>query len=80
MKTVYYSGVGCNPTHKHTTDEFIDIMKCEFQHKSWANDIDTYGKEHLPELHYKDWVLPDDFCFFTLDDWLGFSGAGYKDN
>ncbi len=72
---VYYSGVGCNPTYKHTRDEFITIMKREFQHKSWAIEIEIYGKACLPELNYKDWILPDDFCFFTIEDWIDFAGA-----
>ncbi len=73
--SVYYSGIGCNPTHKHTKEEFINIMKREFQHKSWAYEIETYGKDALPELNYNDWILPDDFCFFTFDDWVDFAGA-----
>ncbi len=75
METVYYSGIGCNPTHNHTKEEFINIMKCEFQNKSWVNEIEMYGKNNMPELNYKDWILPDDFCFFTFEDWLDFSGG-----
>jgi hypothetical protein len=26
-------------------------------------------------LKFKDWILPDDFCFFTLDDWIDYAGA-----
>lgn len=38
----------------------------QFTHKKWKKEI---------QLKFKDWVLPDDFIFFTLDDWIEFSGA-----
>jgi hypothetical protein len=31
--------------------------------------------ENEIQLNFKDWVLPDDFCFFTLDDWIDYAGA-----
>jgi hypothetical protein len=27
------------------------------------------------QLQFKDWILPDDFIFFTLTDWIEYSGA-----
>jgi hypothetical protein len=72
---VHYSGIGANPSHKHTKEEFVAIMKQEFQDKQWGEEIEMYGKEQIEELNYKDWILPDDFCFFSLEDWLDYSGA-----
>ena len=42
--------------------------------KDWNNDISW-----TEQLQFKDWVLPDDFIFFTLDDWIEYSGAGILD-
>lgn len=72
---VYYSGIGANPSHKHTKEEFIEIMKREFQDALWGEEIEMYGKEQIEELNYRDWVLPDEFCFFSFEDWLDYSGA-----
>ncbi len=72
---VYYSGIGANPSYKHTKEEFVAIMKREFQDKVWREEIEMYGKEQIEELSFKDWILPDDFCFFTFADWIDFSGA-----
>ena len=30
---------------------------------------------NLIQLQFKNWVLPDDFIFFTLKDWIEYSGA-----
>ena len=68
---IIYSGIGCKASHEHTVDEFLDIMNKHITHKDWNNEISW------PEqLQFKDWVLPDDFVFFTLDDWIEYSGAG----
>ncbi len=74
-KSVYYSGIGCKDGYKHTVQEFIEIMKNEFQHKSWENELKMFDKSDILELNFNDWILPDDFCFFTLEDWIEYSGA-----
>ena len=38
--------------------------------KDWKNEISWPA-----QLEFKDWALPDDFIFFTLDDWIEYSGA-----
>jgi len=77
-RIVFYSGVGSKESHQHTVQEFLAIMKEEFQNKSWAAELEMYEKSEIDELNFKDWILPDDFCFFTLEDWLEFSGASIK--
>ena len=57
---IYYSGIGCKKSEIHTEQEFLDIMKKEFIWKDWNNAV-TWPAQ----LQFKDWVLPDDFIFFT---------------
>ena len=45
-------------------------MKTHFIWKDWNKDC-TWPAQ----LQFKDWVLPDDFIFLTLDDWVEYSGA-----
>ena len=71
---IFYTGIGCNKSHLHTETEFLEIMRIEFTHKDWTHDM---RKLFNYQLEYKDWVLPEEFIFFTLDDWLDYSG-GYK--
>ena len=67
---IYYSGIGCKKSEIHTEQEFLDIMKKEFVFKDWNKD------ESWPaQLQFKDWVLPDDFIFFTLNEWIEYSVA-----
>lgn len=74
-RIVFYSGIGSKESRCHTVAEFLTIMREEFQDKSWAAELEMYEKSEIVELNFKDWILPDDFCFFTLEDWLEFSGA-----
>lgn len=67
---IFYTGVGCKKNYIHTEQEFLDIMDKEVAHKDWNNDISWSA-----QLQFKDWVLPDDFIFFTLQDWIEYSGA-----
>ena len=65
---ILYTGIGCNKTGKHTENEFLNIMNTNFTHKNWKN-------LNVDQLQFKDWVLPDDFIFFGLPDWIEYSGA-----
>ena len=72
---ICYDGIGCNEREIHTELEFLEIMNHEFTHKSWKDELAmSLDKKHY-QLDFKDWVLPDDFVFFTLSDWLEYSGA-----
>ena len=67
---ILYSGIGAKKNYIHTEQEFLDIMKKECVLKDWNNSISW------PEqLQFKDWVLPDDFIFFTLNEWVEYAGA-----
>lgn len=77
-RIIYYSGVGCKVHYQHTVADFLIIMREEFQDRSWADELEKFDKSEIEELNFKDWILPDDFCFFTLEDWLEFSGATIK--
>ena len=70
---VFYSGIGCKESGEHTIEEFLSIMNKEFTHKEWKEEILSIQQDH--QLKFKDWVLPDDFVFFTLADWIEYSGA-----
>lgn len=72
---IYYTGIGCNKTGQHTENEFLNIMNREFTHKSWRYELGIIPREHPHQLQFKDWILPDDFIFFTLTDWIEYSGA-----
>ena len=74
-RVVYYSGIGSKESHVHSVLEFLKIMREEFQDRSWAKDLEEFDKKDIDELNYKDWILPDEFCFFSLEDWVDFAGA-----
>ena len=73
---ILYDGIGSNPTGIHTEEEFLKIMSKEFTHKNWSYilKIIKTRKQHY-QFDFKDWILPDDFVFFTLTDWIEYSGA-----
>lgn len=71
---ITYDGIGTSKT-VFTEDEFLKLMNEKFTHKKWKRNYDFYEAEI--QLRFKDWVLPDDFIFFTLDDWIEYSGASY---
>ena len=71
---ILYTGIGAKTDGIHTEQEFLDIMNKEFTHKDWNNSISWPA-----QLQFKDWVLPDDFIFFTLQDWIEYAGAGSYD-
>ena len=63
---IFYTGIGCNETGEHTEKEFLDIMCKEFTHKIWRFELVKISREYYYQLIFKDWILPDDFIFFTL--------------
>lgn len=79
-----YTGIGSNKNGIHTEQEFLNIMNKEFTHKDWNENCKKGCKEgiikDLIQLSpFKEWVLPDDFIFFTLQDWIEYAGAGTYD-
>jgi hypothetical protein len=77
---VYYDGIGSNPNGIHTQSEFLKIMNDNFTHRIWSDVLSVIPREFHPSLQYKDWILPDDFFMFSLDDWIDYSGAILKEN
>jgi hypothetical protein len=76
-----YTGIGAKKNGIHTEQEFLNIMNKEFTHKDWNKNCKKGCKEGIIQdliqlTPFKDWVLPDDFAFFTLNDWIEYSGAG----
>jgi len=72
---IFYTGIGCHESGHHTEEQFLDIMKREFTHKTSRCELAAIPREHHYQLQFKDWVLPDDFVFFTMNDWIEYSGA-----
>lgn len=73
---IIYDGVGADPSGVHTPERFLEIMN---RPKKWQKRPETnfanWIYENEIQLKFKDWVLPDDFCFFTLEDWVEYAGA-----
>jgi hypothetical protein len=72
---ILYSGIGSNESGEHTEKEFLNIMRKEFTQKTWRFELKEIPRENHYQLQFKDWILPDDFVFFTLTDWIEYSGA-----
>jgi len=72
---IYYTGIGCNKTEQHTEKEFLNIMHREFTHKCWNHEMAKNPRQYYFQLQFEDRILPDDFKFFTLTDWIEYSGA-----
>jgi len=72
---ILYDGIGANKTGEHTEEEFVNIMNREFSHKDWGLEFKIVPKEQHYQCLFKDWILPDNFIFFTLQDWIDYSGA-----
>jgi len=72
---IFYSGIGCNITEEHTVDEFLEIMNREFTYKNWELEFLKCPREYDDRLEFKEWVLPNEFVLFTLNDWIEYSGA-----
>ena len=72
---IFYTGIGSNTTGEHSLDEFLNIMNKEFSYKNWGLEFKISPRELHYQCKFKDWILPDDFIFFTLTDWIEYSGA-----
>ena len=69
---ILYDGIGSDPCHMHTPERFLEIMNKEITNANWT-EMDPILK--CIQCDYKEWILPDDFIFFTLEDWLDYSGG-----
>lgn len=79
FKMINYDGIGADPSGVHSEERFLEIMKATTTDKKWQRrpqeNVFNWIYENEIQLKYKDWVLPDDFCYFTLDDWIDYAGA-----
>ncbi len=80
MPHVLYDGIGANESGIHTVEEFLYIMNRDLTNKNWSEDFlyRVMGRNDY-RLQFKKYVLPEDFKFFTLNDWIEYSGAKLVD-
>lgn len=68
MSLVYYTGVGSKENGFHTPEEFLSITKYASLH--------YFEMCHLGfDMEYKNFLLPEHFSKFTLEDWVEYVGA-----
>ena len=73
MPYIRYDGVGAKETGIHSIDEFLNITKNAPLH---YYEMTSLGFD----MEYKNYLLPDDFIQFTLDEWIDYTGAVYYDS
>jgi hypothetical protein len=73
MTYIFYSGLGAKDTEIHSVEEFLNIMKNASSH---YDEMTSLGFD----MEYKNYLLPDDFIQFTLEEWLDYTGATYCDS
>ena len=72
---IFYTGIGCKKSEIHTEKEFLNIMNKEFTNKNWDVEFTLIPRKNHYQLQFKDWYLPEEFTYFTLADWIEYSGA-----
>jgi hypothetical protein len=73
MPYIHYSGIGAKETEIHSIEEFLNIMK--------NASILYYEMNSLGfNMEYKNYLLPNDFINFTLEEWIDYTGATYYDS
>lgn len=70
MPYILYSGIGAKESEIHSIEEFLNIAKNAPLH---YHEMTSLGFE----MEFKNYVLPDDFINFTLEEWVEYSGATY---
>ena len=77
MTKIVYSGIGWDGRDVYNEEDFLALMHREFTNRDWSQDIiyKNVGRENYYQLQFKDFYLPDDFMFFSLRDWIEYSGA-----
>jgi hypothetical protein len=73
MTYIFYNGLGSKDTGIHSVEEFLNIMKNASSH---YDEMTSLGFD----MEYKNYLLPDDFIQFTLEEWLDYTGATYCDS
>jgi len=75
MPFIQYSGIGAKETEIHSIEEFLNIMNHPDSHSHYY-EMTSFGFD----MEYKNYLLPDDFIKFTLEEWIDYSGAKYYDS
>ena len=70
MPYIGYSGIGAKDSGIHSIEEFLNITKNASSH---YYEMTSLGFD----MKYKNYLLPDDFINFTLEEWIEYSGATY---
>jgi hypothetical protein len=70
MPYICYSGIGAKESEIHSIEEFLNITKNASSH---YYEMTSLGFD----MEYKNYLLPDDFTKFTLEEWIDYSGATY---
>lgn len=73
MPYIFYSGIGANESQIHSIEEFLNITKNAPSHYYEMTSLGFH-------MEYKNYLLPDDFIKFKLEDWIEYSGAKYYDS
>jgi hypothetical protein len=68
MSYIVYSGIGAKESEIHSIEEFLNITKNASSH---YYEMTSLGFD----MEYKNYLLPDDFTKFTLEEWIDYSGA-----
>ena len=70
MPYILYSGTGAKESEIHSIEEFLNIMEYASLHYYEMNSLGF-------DMEYKNYLLPNDFMKFTLEEWIDYSGATY---
>jgi hypothetical protein len=70
MGYIFYTGIGAKEPGIHSIEEFLNIMKNAPLH---YYEMTSLGFQ----MEYKNYLLPNDFIKFTLQEWIEYSGATY---
>ena len=70
MPHILYSGIGAKESEIHSIEEFLNIMEYASLHYYEMNSLGF-------DMEYKNYLLPNDFMKFTLEEWIDYSGATY---
>ena len=68
MSYIVYSGIGAKESEIHSIEEFLNITKNASSH---YYEMTSLGFD----MEYKNYLLPDDFIKFTLEEWIEYTGA-----
>ena len=68
MPYILYSGIGAKETEIHSIEDFLNIMKHALPHYYEMTQLGF-------DMEYKNYLLPDDFIKFTLEEWIEYTGA-----